>query len=276
MKYNIYIYTNFVSIFMENAITIQEKLEKLGHTCIINTTSVPDCINIVLGAQDIRIKNIDIPNGHIIVNLEQLSLTSPHLSQKYINLMKSNETWDYNEISSKFLKEKYDINTKMFKLGYTEKLKIPMELLSPVEDIDILFLGTFNERRIRYFNELKKLNKNLVFRQGVYGDEKLKLISRAKIVLNINFYETGIFEWTRIYQLLINKKFIITEDSNDMDEYKDLNSGLIISAFGNVYDTVSKIDYYLDHPQERYEIAERGHETMKSIETYLPGIENAF
>jgi hypothetical protein len=89
-------------------------------------------------------------------------------------------------------------------LGYVPELS--RIKASQAQDIDVLFYGSLNERRTAILNALKNagLKVHTVF--GVYGEQRDESIARCKVVLNIHFYETRVFEFVRIAYLLANSK----------------------------------------------------------------------
>ena len=84
------------------------------------------------------------------------------------------------------------------------------------QDIDVLFCGSMNERRMQIIQALKDstlFDKPLVIAQFVgYGAYRDKYIARSKIVLNMHYYTPGIFEIARVSYLLANKKCVVSEE----------------------------------------------------------------
>jgi len=94
-----------------------------------------------------------------------------------------------------------------------------------------------------------------MFSENIWGDERDNLIYRSKIVLNIHYYETKIFEIIRISHLLANRAFVISEDSNATSIYADLVGGYVECAYAEI---VNKVVYYLDNPMERKKNSRKG------------------
>jgi 2-polyprenyl-3-methyl-5-hydroxy-6-metoxy-1,4-benzoquinol methylase len=103
-------------------------------------------------------------------------------------------------------------------LGYVPELS--QIKASQAQDIDVLFYGSLNERRTAILIALKNagLKVHTVF--GVYGKQRDEVIARCKVVLNIHFYETRVFEFVRIAYLLANSKAGVSECSseNEMEQ----------------------------------------------------------
>jgi hypothetical protein len=49
------------------------------------------------------------------------------------------------------------------------------------------------------------------FLAGVYREERDRLIARAKVVLNMHYYDARVFEIVRVSYLLSNEKAVVAE-----------------------------------------------------------------
>ena len=112
-------------------------------------------------------------------------------------------------------------------LGYVPELS--QIKASQAQDIDVLFYGSLNERRTAILIALKNagLKVHTVF--GVYGKQRDEVIARCKVVLNIHFYETRVFEFVRIAYLLANSKAGVSECSSE-NEMEQATKGAFASG----------------------------------------------
>ena len=177
--------------------------------------------NIVLGWN--IAKDSSLTPGCILYNLEQLSVwddqhpEEPGLTERLVKLSKTCEIWDYSLRNIEILQGAGG-NATHVPLGYHPVLNRiqPAE----VQDIDVLFYGSFNEHRRLLMQDMLRHGIRVMALFGVYGKERDKWISRAKIVLNPHFYENGSLEMVRIVYLLANGKCVVSEPASDMP--KDL------------------------------------------------------
>jgi len=174
---------------------------------------VPEWTNIFLDAALISDCSA-IPANSIIFNLEQLGSTSKLATPEYVELLKAHQVWDYSLRNIDFLKKSGVLNPIYVPIGYSQSLKRQKPQVS--QDIDVLFYGYINPRRQRILDQLKPI-ANVVATQGTYGDELFELIARAKVVLNLHFYSTHIFESVRVSYLLANKKAVLSEVNADTE-----------------------------------------------------------
>lgn len=124
------------------------------------------------------------------------------------------------------------------------------------KDIECLFLGTAHKSRLGMKQHL------VIIRYGngwgdsraVYGAEKLELIARAKIALNMHYPkdETNM----RLYECLAMQAFQLTDKPGP---FKD---GVDLVVYEDSLDILEKISYYLEHENTRERIAEHGYNTI--------------
>ncbi len=233
---NIFNITYLVPVFKDIAEAIYYGLAELGITTYIHQGAViPEAINIIFGAHLIPDQKL-IPADAIIFNLEQLESKSHYVNENYIECLRNHKVWDYSQRNINFLKNS-NINTqaKIVPIGYTSKLlRIPK---IEIQDIDILFYGALNDRRQLILDELRSKNLNVVTLVGVYDQELDTYISRSKVVLNLHFHETKIFEVVRVSYLLNNKKAVVSEVGVDTEIDPDLRKTILGVAYENLVPT---------------------------------------
>lgn len=182
------------------------------------------------------------PNKYCVYQLEQLNdknktntLVATHFNAVFLSLLRDSlAAFDYSSVNLKY---------------YPEHLQSKMRVLPPpvwsshysigvhpiVENCggdsaarkyrsDILFYGSMNERRERILTQLR--NRVLQHRgdctmlviNRVFGDELMRYISNARIVLNLHFYPNSILETDRIHAALqFNNVTVISEYPTQRD-----------------------------------------------------------
>jgi len=124
---------------------------------------------------------------------------------------------------------KEDIEAEHLQLGYSEAWDRRAEV--PERNIDLLFIGRTTPRRERalagYANVLERFNCQLLLSDNSRpnvggdvnfesGDEKLRLLSRAKVLLNVHGDKEPYFEWLRIAEAMSCGCAVVTEHSTDI------------------------------------------------------------
>ncbi len=215
---------------------------------------------IILGCNLIPAKDLErLPRTSIIYNLEQILVGSTWITEAYLNLLRGYEVWDYSMRNIEELSKLGISSVKCCKIGYVPELS---RIKPAPMDIDILWYGSLNERRSRILQELHNRGCTVKALFGVYGDERDAFIARSKIVLNIHFFESKIIEIGRIYYLLANKRFVISEKGNDRELEDPIRDSLV---FADYDDLVPECIRYLQEDALRNETAERGFETMRTF-----------
>jgi hypothetical protein len=142
-----------------------------------------------------------VPSGAIIYNTEHPQ--SPWANAAYHTLCCAHEVWSYYQGGP----------GRYVPIGYMPALtRIPR---ADPQDIDVLFYGSVNERRLDVLLELRSRGLHVEPVTGVYGAERDALVARAKVVLNLHYYLPGIFEAVRVSYLWANRKAVVCEASDD-------------------------------------------------------------
>jgi hypothetical protein len=176
-----------------------------------NQIAVPGPQTILFGAHLLGAENLShVPAGTILYNLEQISPSSTWCSPAYLRLLRTFQVWDYSPRNIAALAGMgVRGNVKRVPIGYMPQLtRVPA---APVEDIDVLFYGSVNDRRAKVLDRLGEMGLNVVAVFGTYGRDRDALMARAKVVLNLHFYDTSIFEVVRVSYALANSRAVVSE-----------------------------------------------------------------
>jgi Macrocin-O-methyltransferase (TylF) len=206
--------------FREIAETLQYGLRGSGYAAaILYNTVDPAVTNIILGAHLLSPRDSQaIPSGSIVYNLEQLG--SSHLSSHYYDLSQKHQIWDYSPVNlAKWNALPCAFPVLLVEVGFVPELRRIEPQLE--QDIDVLFYGSLNKHRLNVLRRLEEAGAKVHSVFGIYGSERDRLIARAKIVLNVHYYEAQLFEIVRVSYLLTNAKAVVTEPSPDLGDLKD-------------------------------------------------------
>jgi glycosyltransferase involved in cell wall biosynthesis len=128
------------------------------------------------------------------------------------------------------------------------------------KDIDVLFIGSMTPRRAEVLQALS--DKNILITKS-FGPEMVRLINRAKIVLNIHA-EDAVDTETRVYEVLGCGTFLLSEQLSMENPF---DSGELV-LFKSIAELKELLNYFLTHEDEREAIAEKGHEEALRSHTY--------
>jgi hypothetical protein len=222
-----------------------------------STLGLRDDKNLLLAAHiypEHLLREKAIPDDWIIYNCEQIG-SGFAMNPAYLELLRTHETWDYSWRNIEALKAE-GVSARYCGVGYSPCLTKPeiINACPTAQDIDVLFYGSLNDRRKIVLQELnEKCRVQVAF--GFYGAALDALIARAKIVLNMHFYDTAIHEITRTSYLMANKKCVVTEVGKDTALEEPYKDAMVFCEYEKLADRCMA---YLAHPLLRATKAENG------------------
>jgi hypothetical protein len=243
--------------------TVRWGLEQLGHyvTYAVNEVAI-DATNIVFGAQVMPVAALrQLPDNTIIYNFEQLrGLAAIREELKYVAAEERFRIWEYSQANLAAWHLLGRRQVKIVPVGYAPLLtRIPKP---PQQDIDVLIYGLTGERRLQIFHTLSHFGLSIIFACGFYGSIRDDLISRSKIVLNINLYQMArIFEIVRVSYLLANRKAVVADLDTDTSVEDDVRAGVkFVSSAQELVDVCVKL---VEDESERTKLEEAGYSSIR-------------
>jgi len=241
-------------VFKDIVNSLYYSIKNLGYKVSItdNIISNNEDIYILIGAAEF----IDIvPKRYIVFQFEQTNISYNNnkdiwFTDKYIKLLKNADyVWDYSNDNINYLRNNFNIkNTFYVPIRYSVVLDNLPKIKESNKDIDILFMGSINERRRNILDKLEKKYKLHIASNNLWNEEREHLISRSKIVLNIQFYDNGILELVRLSYLLSGNTFIISENGREDKLIEEMRKYMILGKYNSLEILLKK---YLENPEER-------------------------
>lgn len=195
--------------FEETAHALQSAFNELGYSVPVLYTCPLRAIGkiIVFGAHLMN-HSAKSPDW-IVYNLEQIS--AEETSERYLQILRNHEVWDYSQANIEALAT-LGIRAKHLPIGFA-----PMMARIPAgeEKYDVLFYGSMNDRRDKVLKDLRKAGVKVLEKFGVYGDDLDYWIEQSRIVINIHYYKSKLFEIVRCSYLMANSRCIVSEDGDD-------------------------------------------------------------
>ncbi|WP_279489112.1 glycosyltransferase family 25 protein [Aeromonas veronii] len=87
----------------------------------------------------------------------------------------------------------------------------------------------------------------------LFGDALYAEMAKAKVIVNIHYYEGALLETTRIYECLSQNKIIVSEESADMDEYSELLPLVDFVPVNDIQAMVEKVEHWVSSDVARKE-----------------------
>lgn len=207
------------------------------------------------------LSRILVGKKYIIYQMEQVTDRNSHLINfpEYMDVLRNAyQVWDYSQSNIKALQAKGISRLIHVPIGHHKVIEILRRDVK--KDIDVLFYGGLNQRRIEILNKLRLKGLIVGVFDSLYGTARNEYIERSKIIINIHFFENmNVLEEARLSFLLSNRCFIISETS-DHDPY---HGGVIFCPASELADACfhyAKVD-----AEVREKIAEIGYEAIKGF-----------
>ena len=197
--------------------------------------------------------------GTIVYNLEQPNTV--HM-QKTLRLASQPgvRVWEYKRANFGFW-DQHGVAYTYVPIGYVPELTTIQP--AAAKDIDCFFSGYITPnceggaRRLSVLNRLTAAGARVVAVDRAFGEERNRLIARARLVLNIHFYQT--FEINRVVQALANRKAVLTERSLDDADYGWLEGAIANVPYEGLVDEAMAL---LAAPARLAELERRGFEAL--------------
>lgn len=246
--------------FDEVAETIHHGLRSLGHDSVLTSEGLlAGRRHIVLGSNLLPHYPLPLAPDAILYNLEQVEPGAAWFGPDLIGLFRRHAVWDYNERNAEKLEALGVPVAHVVPIGYADALARIER--APQPDIDVLFFGSINPRRAAVLEQMRAAGLRVEAVFGVYGRERDALIGRARLLLNVHYYDAKVLEMVRISYLLANRCAVLSERSADPKEDDALAGGV---AFADYAGLARRAHELIDAPIERERLAGRGYEIMSA------------
>lgn len=202
-----------------------------------------------------------LPGTYVAFQMEQ-SVSSRWFEESYLRTLENSYAiFDYSTLNVQFLQDK---GLSLKQVYYTPISYIPhyAPTTPTTKEYDVLFYGDANnERRKEYLAALKKKYKTKVI-SNIFGKELYNEISKAKLVVNIHYYEGALLETTRIYECLSRDALVVSESSSDIAEHQNLQNIVDFTKIGDIDEMMARIDYWLFNEARREQKIALNRETL--------------
>lgn len=161
-----------------------------------------DAVNFVFGAHLGFDPGQRERHACVFVNLEQLGEGGAAVSAEYLRLLATSAVVDYDAHNRAAYTTCID-DVPVVPLLHAPYLAPEQNLPLEERPIDILFIGSMNERRRAWLDRIEAHGLSVTTFDGpLYGPERDQFIVQAKAVVNAHFYESSRFEQARVAHCL--------------------------------------------------------------------------
>ena len=149
-----------------------------------------------------------VPPGAIVYNWENVDV------QVSGSAFADNEIWDFSaRNATRWSERRHPV--RHVPAGYHPSMERFEPLPWRERDVDVVFAGCMNPRRQRVLEELGRHGLRTMVLSTAYGPERDKMLARARLAVNMLFYEEGTFAVLRSAHCAANRLPVIAEAANE-------------------------------------------------------------
>lgn len=202
-----------------------------------------------------------LPRRYMVFQMEQ-SVSPRWFDTKYVAILKKAEViLDYSKDNLGYLQK--ELGVKFSNLYYFPISNLPTASLQTLGscnqkyqqyEYDVVFYGDVqNPRRKQFLDAISKKFKTLIVSE-VFGEALYIQLRRAKVLVNIHYYENALLETTRIYESLSLGLNIISEVAIDQLDHAVLMPWVTFTPMGDIDAMLNAIDEQLKQPRNLAEL----------------------
>lgn len=198
--------------FLDQARYFRHQFRRMGAEVSLGKNRLRhDAVNFIFGAHLGFEAELRERYSCVFVNLEQLGQGGAAVSRDYLALLQTSAVVDYDHDNIQAYSRHPD---EVMVVPFLHAPYLQQAEPIPLEDrpIDVLFIGSMNERRRAMIQRIESTGvKVSMFDGALYGPERDAYIVQAKAVFNAHFYETSRFEQARASHCLSLGTPVISE-----------------------------------------------------------------
>lgn len=195
----------------------------------------------------------ELPELYVAFQMEQ-TVSSRWLTERYMSMLEhSFAVFEYSQLNLGYFTSNGLSYRQMYfmPIGYLGDYPAKRPMRAPEKEYDVLFYGdATNERRKAFIAQIEQKYRVKVI-GNLFGEALYEELRKAKVLINIHYYEGALLETTRIYESLSLDCLIVSESSVDIDEHQNLADIVDFVDIGDADAMVERLDYWLADAQRR-------------------------
>ncbi|MDE2433153.1 MAG: methyltransferase domain-containing protein [Burkholderiales bacterium] len=201
--------------FLDQARFFRYQFRRMGASVSLSKNRLRhDAVNVVFGAHLGFDAQLTQRYTCIFVNLEQLGQGGAQVSENYLKLLAHSAVVDY-DADNVSAYTTYIEDVPIVPFLYAPYLKPVNRVPLAERPIDVLFIGSMNDRRSEMLKRIESTGAKVVtFDSPLYGPERDQFIMQAKCVFNAHFYASSRFEQARVSHCLSLGTPVVSERSD--------------------------------------------------------------
>ncbi len=238
-------------MFWDAAVALAEALANRGLKVRLATNEVARAgTNFLFGVNVLTAwaRRSALPRGSVIVNSEPIANPEQVAGavewSQYLPMLDGMHVWDYSARNVEaFARSSVSaLSVSWVPVGYAARNVAPLPVKPIAQDIDVLFYGRMNERRLHVLNECRGLGLVVsAASSGCVEEARAEMLARSKVVLNMGWVNDSVFEQYRVSYLMNNGKAVVTEMHPDERLPEAYTSALAIARYEDLAETCVRL-----------------------------------
>lgn len=196
-------------VFAEVAEEVAASLRQLagGRRVGVSTAEVPGTRHLVLGPRYFTLRK-RLPAEAVLWNMEHAWAGAQWLTPTLVAEWGRRDVWDQDSGNLQVLRY-HGVEARHLPYGWSPA----MRRCHPVgETVDVAFYGARSPRRLAALDACRARGLTVEAAHQLFGVERDALVARARVVLNVHFYD-GVpnAEWPRLFFLAANGRCVVSE-----------------------------------------------------------------
>lgn len=195
----------------------------------------------------------ELPDLYVAFQMEQ-TVSSRWLTEQYLHKLEhSFAIFDYSLTNIGYFTENglHYQQINYMPIGYLPNYASDGAGRASEKPYDILFYGDANNERRREFISRISEKYEVKIIGNLFGEALYAELRKAKVVINVHYYEGALLETTRLYESLSLDCLIVSESSADIEEHSQLQGVVDFVEVGDVEGMLARLDYWLTDDQRR-------------------------
>lgn len=250
--------------FLDQARYFRHQFRRMGAEVSLSKNRLRhDAVNFVFGAHLGFDAELTRRYSCIFVNLEQLGEGGAKVRPEYMDLLSKSAVVDYDKGNVPAYTTYID-DVLIVPFLHAPYLKPAETIPLPERPIDVLFIGSMNERRRNMIQRIESTGRKVaLFDSPLYGPERDQFIMQAKCVFNAHFYATSRFEQARASHCLSLGTPVVSEMSDLANPHEAFHDSVF-------WIPESDIETFFLHEFDTPEYYELAQGALKNFETFDP------
>lgn len=206
-----------------------------------------------------------LPGLYVSFQMEQ-SVSSRWFTDEYVRVLRNSfAIFDYSITNIAKLEELglYAKQIYHVPVGYLNEYEEPG--ITDNYDCDVLFYGDIQNERRRCFIEALGRVCRVKVHNDLFGDALHAEMARARLVVNIHYYQGALLETTRLWECVSLGHLVISERAADMDQHPELQQLVDFVDVDDIPAMVKRVVYWLNNDNLRRQRLEQNARLLQDL-----------